>query len=450
MFDRDVQKDLGKWQLGPSRKPLVIRGARQVGKTTVIHQFSGRFAQYIYLNLELPEDRQPFEQFVNVETLLQALFFLKNKSLSQKSQTLLFIDEIQAAPEALNLLRYFHEQEPRVAVIAAGSMLETLFGKSVSFPVGRVEYKVLRPVSFPEFLSAMNEDAAREQLQQIPSAPFAHRKLLSLFHTYALTGGMPEVVQHYSEHKDLVLLAPIYDSLLASYLDDAEKYARNDAQMQLIRHAIRSSFAQAGTRIKFQGFGNSSYGSREMGEALRALQKALLLYIVYPETQYSLPLLPDLKKSPRLHVLDTGLMNYFAGIQKEILGTDDLSKVYQGKMIEHLVGQELLAFQHEALSALHFWVREKKTSVAEVDYLFPFDGKLIPVEVKSGSEGRLRSLHLFMDSAPHNLAIRFYSGEVSITKATTLSGKKYNLLNLPYYSVSQIEKYLLWSQDAIR
>ena len=446
MFKRDLQIDLEKWQMQPSRKPLVIRGARQVGKTTVIGEFGKNFGQFIYMNLELPEDRQPFEQFTNIETLLQAIFFLKNKSLSQKKQTLLFIDEIQAAPEALNLLRYFYEQEPGIAVIAAGSMLETLFDKNISFPVGRVEYKVLRPVSFPEFLSAMNETAAYDQLQQVPAASFSHPKLLSLFHTYALIGGMPEAVQHYSTNKDLVSLSPIYDSLLTSYMDDAEKYAKNATQMQLIRHAIRSSFAQAGKRIKFQGFGNSNYRSREMGEALRALQKALLLYIVYPETGFTLPHLPDLKKSPRLHVLDTGLMNYFAGIQREILSTDDLSKVYQGSMIEHLVGQELLAFQHESLSALHFWVREKKTSVAELDYLFPFEDKFIPIEVKSGSDGKLRSLHLFMDATPHNLAVRFYAGEVSITKATTPGGKEFKLLNLPYYTVSQIEKHLAWVQ----
>ena len=173
-------------------------------------------------------------------------------------------------------------------------MLESLFDKYISFPVGRVEYKVLRPVSFPEFLSAMNETAAYDQLQQVPAASFSHPKLLSLFHTYALIGGMPEAVQHYSTNKDLVSLSPIYDSLLTSYMDDAEKYAKNATQMQLIRHAIRSSFAQAGKRTKFQGFGNSNYGSREMGEALRALQKALLLYIVYPETGFTLPLLPDL------------------------------------------------------------------------------------------------------------------------------------------------------------
>jgi uncharacterized protein len=121
-----------------------------------------------------------------------------------------------------------------------------------------------------------------------------------------------------------------------------------------------------------------------------------------------------------------------------------LSKVYQGGMIEHLVGQELLAFQHEAMSALHFWIREKKTSDAEVDYLFPYEGKLIPVEVKSGGEGKLRSLHLFMDSVPHDIAIRFYAGEVSITNAATPNGKSFRLLNLPYYLVSQIAKYLAW------
>jgi predicted AAA+ superfamily ATPase len=448
MFDRELLSDLKKWQNQPTRKPLVIRGARQVGKTTVINQFSKNFRQYIYLNLELPEDRQPFEQFTNIETLLQAVFFLKNKSLSQRNQTLLFIDEIQAAPEAINLLRYFYEQEPGIFVVAAGSMLETLFDKSVSFPVGRVEYKVLRPVSFPEFLSAMNETAALEQLKQVPVPVFAHQKLLTLFHTYALIGGMPEAVQHYSVNKDLVALSSIYDSLLTSYMDDAEKYAKSDTQMQLIRHAIRASFAQAGKRIKFQGFGNSNYGSREMGEALRTLQKALLLYLVYPETGFTLPLLPDLKKSPRLHVLDTGLMNYFAGIQREILSTDDLSKVYQGSMIEHLVGQELLAFQHQSLSALHFWTREKKTSVAEVDYVFPFEDKLIPIEVKSGREGSLRSLLLFMDQAPHDIAVRFYAGEYSILTTQTPLGKTFKLLNLPYYLVSQIEGYLSNSGSA--
>lgn len=450
MFKRAIIEELEKWAVEPGRKPLVIRGARQVGKTTMINQFAAQFEQYIYLNLELPADQTPFKTFSNIETLIQAVFFIKNKSLALKNKTLLFIDEIQEVPEALNILRYFYELEPGISVIAAGSLLETLFDKNIHFPVGRVEYKVLRPVSFPEFLAAMGETAALQQLQQVPVASFAHNKLLQLFHTYALIGGMPEVVNHYIQHKDLTALSPIYDSLITSYLDDVEKYASNTTQVLHIRHVIRTSFLQAGKRIKFEGFGNSGYRSREMGEALRTLEKALLLQLIYPNTGAELPLMPDVKKSPRLQVLDTGMLNYFVGIQKEILGTEDLNKIYQGTLIEHLAGQEMLGFQHRSLSSLHFWVREKKDSSAEVDYLFVYEGKLIPVEVKSGTAGKLKSLHLFMDMAPHIMAVRFYAGEMNITEAISATGKKYQLLNLPYYLVSQIEHYLAWFQKQIK
>jgi predicted AAA+ superfamily ATPase len=450
MFRRNVITELEAWLTKRDRKPLVIRGARQVGKTTIVNEFAKRFEQYIYLNLELPNDRLPFEQFNSIETLVQTLFFIKNQTLSKKGSTLIFIDEIQEEPKALNILRYFYESEPGIAVIAAGSMLETLFNKNISFPVGRVEYKVLRPVSFPEFLDAMGEKTALEYLETVPAPQFTHPKLLQLFHTYALIGGMPEIVKNYSENKDLTALKSIYESLITAYIDDVEKYASSDSQVQHIRHAIRASFSQAGKRIKFEGFGNSSYRSRDMGEALRTLENALLIQLLYPCTDTQLPLLPDHKKSPRLQILDTGMLNYFAGIQKEILGTVDLNKVYQGTMIEHLVGQELLASQFNVLSSLNFWVREKQTSSAEVDYIWPFEGKLVPVEVKSGSEGKLKSLHLYMDMAPHQMALRFYAGEISITEAITPGGKKFKLLNLPYYLVSQTERYLQWFPNHIK
>jgi len=444
MFDRKLNQELEKWKGKENRKPLVIRGARQVGKTTLVNQFAQNYKQYIYLNLEFSEDRELFETFTTIDNLVQALFFLKNKTLSLKSKTLIFIDEIQEAPKALNTLRYFYEFAPEISVIAAGSMLETLFDKNIRFPIGRVEYMVIRPVSFPEFLSAMGEAAALDQLIQIPLADFAHSKLISLFHTYALIGGMPEIVQQYSNHKDLVELSPIYNSLISGYLDDVEKYATHNSQIQHIRHCIQSSFSQAGKRIKFEGFGHSPYKSREMGESLRMLEKALLLQLIYPSTASTLPLVADLRKSPRLQILDSGLLNYFVGIQQDILGTSDLNSIYQGTLIEHLVGQELLAFQFNSLSALHFWVREKKESTAEVDYLFLFRGQIIPIEVKSGKEGTLKSLHIFMDLAPHNLAIRLYAGALNITEANTPKGKKYQILNLPYFLVSQIEKYIQW------
>lgn len=449
MFERHILAELQKWRGKDTRKPLIIRGARQVGKTTVVQQFSAEFKHFIYLNLELPGDRKPFEEFSDFETLLQALFFLKSKSLADRANTLIFVDEIQEVPQALQQLRYFYEDAPDIPVIVAGSMLESLFDPQISFPVGRVEYLVIHPASFPEFLGAVGEAAALKQMQQMPAAAFAHDKLLKLFRIYCLIGGMPEIVAHYAGHKDLVALTPIYESLLVSYLDDVEKYAHGSSQVDYIRHAIRSSFVEAGKRIKFQNFGNSSYKSREMGEALRVLEKALLIHLVYPQTSPVLPMLPDISKSPRLHVLDTGMLNYFVGLQREILGTTDLNKVYQGIVIEHIVGQELLARQYSALRGLAFWVREKTTSVAEVDYLFSYKEKLIPIEVKSGATGTLRSLAMFMDMAPHSMAVRLYAGEILLSTITTPAGKTVNLLNLPYYLVSQIEKYLEWFEVEI-
>lgn len=181
-----------------------------------------------------------------------------------------------------------------------------------------------------------------------------------------------------------------------------------------------------------------------MGDALRTLEKTMLIALLYPLTNAQLPALPNYKKSPRLQVLDTGLMNYLLQIQKEIISTEDLQQVYQGTMIEHLAGQELLAHQYNALSTLYFWVREKNTSNAEVDYIYPYEGKLIPIEVKAGKEGSLRSLHQYMNAAPHDKAVRLYAGKLAISTVTTIEGKTFQLLNLPYFLASEMEAYLRW------
>ncbi|TZF83287.1 ATP-binding protein [Pedobacter sp. BS3] len=449
MFWRKIHVKLREWADKADRKPLVIRGARQVGKTTVINDFGKKFDQYIYLNLELDADKQPFLQFRDIEILVQALFFVKNKTYSPGKTTLLCIDEIQEVPEALNVLRYFYEEAKHIHVIAAGSLLETIFDQKINFPVGRVEFLVLRPASFDEFLDAVKENSALKQLQTVPLPDFAIDKLFQQFHIYALIGGMPEIVAHYANHKDLTALAPIYESLIASYLDDVEKYASGHTFVQVMRHVIRAVFVEAGNRIKFEGFGKSNYRSREIGEALRTLEKALIAQLIYPHTGYSLPIIPDFRKSPRLQVLDTGMLNYFLGVQRQMLGSSDLTQVYQGKLVEHLVGQELLAGQFNALSALHFWVREKNTSMAEVDYIYNYKGKLVPIEVKSGAVGKLKSLHLYMEGANHNMAVRFYAGNISIDRVSTPAGKAFYLLNLPYFLTSQIEPYLSWMEQQI-
>lgn len=447
MFSRDIIGHLVKWVSKPNRKPLILRGARQVGKTTVVKVLGAQFEQYIYLNLENKLDQESFGENPDIHNLVQAIFLAKSQQFSKRGQTLLFIDEIQEFPAAINMLRYFYEEYPELCVIAAGSLLETIFSKGLSFPVGRVEFMVIRPVSFPEFLGALGESQLLEQLKHIPVNEFAHTRLMQLFHTYALIGGMPEIVNEYAGSKDLTALSALYEQLITAYIDDVEKYAENARFTQVIRHCIRVSFLEAGTRIKFQHFGKSEYASREVGEALRTLEKTFLLSLIYPTTDAVLPIMPNLKKSPRLQVLDTGMMNYFLGIRTLILGTADLNNIHQGTIIEHLVGQELLAGQFNALSSLNFWVREKPTSAAEVDYVYPFESQLIPIEVKSGKEGALRSLHQFMEEAPHNMAIRFYAGKLDISTVSTVTGKSYQLLSLPYYLASQTEKYMGWLKN---
>lgn len=441
MTSRNIQKALKKWSLKKNRKPLVLRGARQVGKTTVIDLFSKQFDQYIYLNLELTEEKILFERNDPFEDLVRALFFRKNAK-RHISRTLLFIDEIQNSPAAVKSLRYFYEKAPDIFVIAAGSLLESLIDNHISFPVGRVEYVVLRPFDFYEFLSALKEEAALEAIDSIPVPDYAHDTLLRFFHHYTLIGGMPEVVATYADTKDPLELSPVYESLLVSYMDDVEKYALSSSQARIIRYTIQHALIEAGQRIKFAGFGKGPYKSREIGEAMRILEKAMFLHLIYPATGTIIPLEPHMKKSPRLQLVDTGLLNYYSGIQKNLYPIDDLCSVYQGKIAEHIVGQEILAVDFSPLRTLSFWVQEKKQSNAQVDYLYPYRGFIFPVEVKAGKSGRLRSLHQFVDHSPHPYAVRLYSGSVSLEKTRTPAGKDYTLLNLPYYLAGRLEPYL--------
>lgn len=444
MFNRDVLKNLSRWKEKEDRKPLILRGARQVGKTTAINLFSEQFDQYLYLNLEIKAERDIFDQDHSIEELLQAIFFYKNQQ-NRNGATLIFIDEIQNCPSAVSYLRYFYEAFPDLYVIAAGSLLETLIDTHISFPVGRVEYLVMKPLNFKEFLSALSETASLDILNKtVPVPDFAHDKLMKLFNTYTFIGGMPEIVQKYSDQKDIIALNSIFDSLIVSYLDDVEKYARNNTMVNVIRHAVSSAFYEAGNRIKFQGFGNSNYKSREVSEALKVLEKAMLIYLLYPSSSVTPPLQPNTKKSPRLQVLDTGMLNYFGGFQKDLFGANGIDSVYQGKIAEHIVGQELLAAETSPLSKLLFWNREKKQSNAEVDFLIQYENLLIPIEVKSGATGRLRSLHQFIDRAPHEYAVRIYSGKLEINRISTLNGNECTLLNIPFYLAGSITAYIDW------
>lgn len=441
MFNRDILLRFEAWADLPNRKPLILRGARQVGKTVAVNLFGERFDRFVSLNLDDPGEGGIFGRGLTINDTFQAIL-LKKKMPAREGRTLLFLDEIQNKPEAVASLRYFFEQLPDVYVIAAGSLLEVMLAeKQISFPVGRVEHAFMYPLSFHEFLSALNEQQALETFEIIPFPDFALSSLLELFSRYALIGGMPEIVSRYIETEALTTVNPIYDSLLTSYLDDVAKYARNSTMTAVLRHCIESAPFEAGKRITFTGFGKSNYRSREVGEALRTLERAQLIYLFQPTSSVEIPIVPDFKKSPRLQFLDTGLLNYFVGLQEQYFEYDDLHSVYKGRIIEHIAGQELIYAEANTRKKQCFWAREKSQSNAEVDFLVQHREYVIPVEAKAGKVGSLRSLHQFIDRCRHKYAVRLYNGPVHLQEAQTPAGKSFLLLNLPYFLASKIHEY---------
>ena len=442
MFNRTIIDELKKWKNKPDRKPLVLRGARQVGKTTAIKLFAKEFDEFLYLNLEKAEERNIFEGEHPFDELLNRLFFHFGVEKDTNAKTLIFIDEIQNSPKTIALLRYFYEEANKLFVIAAESLLENILDKNISFPVGRVEFMAMHLCTFQEFLGAMEEEQSFKLYEQGEIPSFAHDKLSSLFKKYASIGGMPQILDNYASKQDYTSLSTIYSNLLISYAEDVEKYAKSASMTQYIRHIISTAFREAGSRITFDKFGNSSYRSREMKEAFTTLEKTMLLKLVYPVTSTKLPFSPDLKKKPRLHIFDTGLVNYSLGILDKLIAEKYLDNVYRGRIAEHIVGQELAGATFSIMNTIEFWTREKKGSSAEVDYVVSHKGMLIPVEVKAGASGSLRSLHQFVDAAPHAWAVRFYSGEAVIEDAQTVAGKKYKLINLPHYLAGKLDAIL--------
>ncbi len=445
MISRQVVADLQAWRRRDDRKPLVLRGARQVGKTTAVDLFGAEFRQYVSLNLDHPGDREIFDRELPLARTLEAIFFLKNADPAETS-TLLFLDEIQSSPHAVQLLRYFAEERADLAVIAAGSLLETALERyRISFPVGRVEFLYVYPLSFAEYCAAA-PGGLQDAMAAVPCPDYSVAPLRRLFRDYVLIGGMPEIASSYLRHRDLGRLAALYEGLLVSYADDAAKYARSTSQLGHLRHVIETAPLQAGERISFQGFGGSNFRSREMADALRTLERAMLLFLLYPTTAVQPPALRDLRKSPRLLYLDTGLVNYRAGLQTGFLSVTDLGALYRGRLAEHVVGQEMIAANLRTNAKPRFWVRQKPGATAEVDYLHQYRDRLVPVEVKSGRSGALRSLHQFMHRADHDLAVRLWDGDIDLHAAKTPEGRRFRLLNLPFFLVHQLDAYLAWAE----
>lgn len=437
MFKRDIIVNLEAWAADSHRKPLILRGARQVGKTTVVNEFGKQFDNYLPLNLEKQEAAKLFDLSVPLKDLMP-LLFAHCGVIRKEGRTLLFIDEIQNSAKAISLLRYFYEELPDIYVIAAGSLLENIVDIHTSFPVGRVQYLALRPCSFREFLQAIQEETLLPVLAQPEITSAFHERLMNLFNIYTLIGGMPEVIQLYAERRDILSLNNIYETLLQGYRDDVEKYTTGKLLPDVVRFLLKEGWHKAGQNITLGGFAGSSYKAREVGEAFRLLEKAMLLELVYPTTATEVPATSEIKRTPKLIWLDTGLVNYAAQVQKLILGANDILDAWRGMIAEQIVAQELLTLTNKVSQKRNFWVRGQNDSSAEVDYIWVQESSIFPIEVKSGHNAHLRSLHSFMERSSQTVAFRVWSQPYSVNEVKTVQGKQFRLINLPFYLVGEL------------
>ncbi len=455
MYKRNLLQQLRQWRVKSNRKPLVLRGARQVGKTTLVDAFGKEFDHYICLNMEKAADRGIFMQTDQVREVVNYLYARQRIVYNKNEQTLLFIDEIQDSIPAITMLRYFYEEYPDLYVIAAGSRLQKLLRKSKklgddqdfrhSFPVGRVEYLNLRPFSFIEYLSACGYEMWCEQIMDLSVSELLHADLVSKFNTYALIGGMPEAVSQYVQTGDIVALQPIYKSIVTSYKDDVEDYVSSETQVRILKHVLDYGWVEAGKAITFSHFGNSTYTSAQIHEAMDLLQKAFVLQLDYPVTSTAAPAVPAMNRSPKLVWLDNGIVNYLADIQLEYMQNKDLLDTWRGQAAEHIVAQELrVILDRQSKENQYFWVRDKSGASAELDFIWQTSNRIIPIEVKNGHNSRLQSLHVFVENSKEPVtAIRVWSGPFSVNELLSATKKiPFRLINIPFYYVGVLDRIL--------
>lgn len=444
-----LEKD---WLVAPHRKPLVIRGARQVGKTWLVRQFAKRAKKRL---VELNFEKQP--QFTTLFTTNDTAQILANLSaaLNQKidvQDCLLFLDEIQAAPELLAKLRWFAEELPELPVIAAGSLLEfTLENHVFSMPVGRISYMHLEPLSFEEFLLARGKSFLHEYLGKFgypAEMPLAiHDQLLSLFRGYVLVGGMPAAVSSWVEEQSLPNVNQIHHDLLATYRDDFSKY--NDRiPLERLDEVLMFVPRRLGQKFMYSKV-NSSLNVNTVKQAISLLNKARICHRVSGCAANGTPLAAEIREKYFKEIfLDVGLANAAFGLGFYSTNVvQDRDFINKGEIAEQVCGQMLRTIEPFYIEpALYYWHRDVEGSSAEIDYVIQHGNKIVPIEVKAGSAGSLKSLHLFMGLKNLDTAIRI---NADLPTKTTVDVKGHNgnnihytLLSIPFYLTGQIHRLL--------
>ncbi|MCP5504344.1 MAG: ATP-binding protein [Chlamydiales bacterium] len=426
---RFVNQRLMEWKKSGHRKPLILRGARQVGKTHAVRTLGKSFEGFIEINFEYEQEyTKIFEKNLDPERILREISLLR-KATIKPGKTLLFFDEIQACPKAIIGLRYFYEKMPDLHVIAAGSLLEFAH-ELVGIPVGRVQSLYVHPMTYLEFLIADGHTSlAQEILQGNPLADVIHHQALRYLGEYLALGGMPEVIQRWIEEKDPLKCTEIQSTLLETYQQDFQKYAKK-SQLKYLSLLFETIPRQLGEKFKYSKVGE--YRKRELEPSLDLLLTASIFHKVIHTSAQGVPI--GAEASPekfKLLFIDVGLTQALLGLDLAAWFIEpEVELINKGKLVEAFVGQELLAyFETYTKKGLYYWQRDTRGSSAEVDYVIQKGNHILPLEVKSGKTMKLKSLHAFLK-----------------THASSIKGLKVSID--PCYQSKQIDSIPLYAIGA--
>lgn len=455
-MQRQQLQFLSKWLRKTKRKPLVVRGARQVGKSTLVELFARRHQLTLRsVNLERHPDLAGIFSAKDPEQIIQQIEFLP-KIGGIGTDTLLFLDEIQAVPEAIPALRYFYEDMPELPVISAGSLLEfALSDHAFSMPVGRIQYLHMGPMTFSEFLSAMDEERLKNFITDYEPGQdigeIVHQRLLQLLRSYYYIGGMPEAVAVFADSHSYKDASEVHSSIIDTYCDDFSKYA-GSRNLNRMLHVFNFAARNVGVKIKYSNISHLDQ-SATIKKDIELLAMARVIGKVMHSHCSGLPLQADInEKVYKLLFLDVGLMNAVCGMDwRSISQLDERKLINQGAIAEQFVGQHLQAMLSDKPNReLNYWLREGRTANAELDFVIGLGGNIIPIEVKSGATGTLKSLHQFMGMKQAPLAVRFDTNLPAVHEVDTVvtvnkqrKQVKYQLISLPLYLVERLEDIVI-------
>jgi len=428
-MQRSIMQDLQTWQNSPHRKPLILQGARQVGKTYILKEFGRQsYEQMVYLNFESqPKIHAYFSGDLNPKKIIQDLALHFGLSITPE-KTLLIFDEIQECPQALSSLKYFCEENPEYSIAAAGSLLGVKLSPT-GFPVGKVDLLNLYPMTFFEFLSAIHKQSWRDFCEKITAEdainPSLHDELMSALRQYMVIGGMPEAVSIYQDTQDYQAVRTQQETILRTYELDFAKHAppNNSMKISQLWHAVPSQLAKENKKFMFNAI-RPSARAREYESSIEWLNQAGMIHQVYQISTPSIPLDAYCDKNAfKVYALDVGLLGAMSELPpRVILDPEQIFEEFKGAFTENYVLQELIAAKHKNL---YYWTSEGR---AELDFIIQHELKAYPLEVKAGVSKHKKSLMVYQE--------KFKPSQLSRATAMNLK-KEDNLLNYPLYLISR-------------